>query len=103
MNQLIVPHLDQIAVLCVKHRVRRLELFGSTAGDDFDPSRSDVDFMVEFEPAPREGFSDRYFVLRRALESLLGRPVDLVEQGCVPNPVVAASIQRSKVPVYAAA
>ena len=103
MNELVTHNLEKIAELCRRHGVKRLEVFGSAARDDFDPARSDVDFMVEFCPAPRGGFSDRYFVLRRELESLLGRHVDLVEDGAVRNRTVAESIARSKVPVYAAA
>ena len=104
MNPLVTHNLEKIAELCRKHRVLRLEVFGSAVRDDFDPARSDVDFMVEFQPGiALGGFGDRYFVLRRELEALLGRPVDLVEEGCVRNPIVAASIERSKVPVYAAA
>ena len=103
MNALVVHNLEKIAELCRKHGVKRLEVFGSAARDDFDPARSDVDFMVEFYPYEFEGFGDKYFVLRRELEGLLGRHVDLVEEGCVVNPIVLASIERSKVPVYAAA
>ena len=104
MDALVMRNLEAIAALCREHGVKRLELFGSAAREDFDPARSDVDFMVEFYPyAPSGGFADKYFVLRRALEELLGRHVDLVEEGCVPNPYVRASIERTKVPVYAAA
>lgn len=37
-----------IAALGQKYAVRRLDLIGSALRDDFDPSRSDVDFVVEF-------------------------------------------------------
>ena len=36
--------------LCQRFRVERLELFGSATRDDFDPDRSDFDFLVEFLP-----------------------------------------------------
>ena len=103
MNALVMQNLEKIAELCRRHGVKRLELFGSAARDDFDPARSDVDFMVEFEPGPIRGSSDRYFGLARELETLLARPVDLVEVGCVRNPIVASYIERDKVRVYAAA
>lgn len=102
MNPLVVHNLEKIAELCRKHGVKRLELFGSAAREDFDPVRSDVDFLVEFYPEPRKGLDDRYFVLIEELGTLLGRHVDLVEAGCVRNPYVLASIERAKVEIYAA-
>jgi predicted nucleotidyltransferase len=103
MNELVTHNLEKIAELCRKHGVKRLELFGSAARDDFDPVRSDVDFMVEFFPYEPQGFGDKYFVMMRELEELLGRHVDLVEVGCVRNPYVRASIERTKVSIYDAA
>lgn len=57
----------------------RLEIFGSTTRGDFDPARSDADFLVTFQPAVRNdiGALDD---LKESLEELLGRPVDLVER-----------------------
>lgn len=103
MIELITNNLKAIAELCVQYGVSRLEVFGSAVRADFDSTVSDLDFAVEFLPRPRSGLDDNYFKLRTALEQLLGRPVDLVEAGCVSNPVVAAAIERGKVPVYAAA
>ena len=46
---------EELRELCRWFHVRRLDLFGSAAGDDFDPARSDLDFLVEFDPqAPRQ-------------------------------------------------
>jgi hypothetical protein len=45
MLKLIEEHRVEIAGLCRKHGVKRLELFGSAARGDFDPGRSDVDFF----------------------------------------------------------
>lgn len=103
MHELVLHNLEKIGELCRKHGVKRLELFGSAARGDFDPARSDVDFMVEFEPGPVIGSADRYFGMLRELETLLGRRVDLVEVGCVRNPIIAAYIDKDRVPVYAAA
>lgn len=103
MIELVAQNLGAIAALCRRHRVARLDVFGSAARDDFAPGRSDLDFVVEFMPGPRSGLDDVYFKLRADLELLLHRPVDLVERGCVSNPVVSAAIERGKVQVYAAA
>lgn len=103
MIDLIRANLGSIIELCRQHRVQRLFLVGSATGGEFDASRSDVDFLVEFEPHPRRGFDDVYLLLKEDLERLLGRPVDLIERHCVHNPYVRASMERSKVPLYAAA
>ena len=73
-------HIDgqALAAFCRSHRIRRLSLFGSVLRDDFDPRKSDVDVLVEFEPGGDRGLT--YFDLARMaqeLESIFGRPVDL--------------------------
>ena len=41
----------ELKELCRRYRVRRLDVFGSAATSrGFDPQRSDLDFLVEFEP-----------------------------------------------------
>ena len=80
-------HLDiakkrsELTALCRRYDVARLEVFGSAArGGDFDPKRSDADFLVEFKPDSRMPPLEQFFGLADALEQLLGRPVDLVER-----------------------
>jgi predicted nucleotidyltransferase len=75
----ITDNLDALADICRRHGVTRLEIFGSAARGDFDPARSDADFLVTFQPAVRNdiGALDD---LKESLEELLGRPVDLVER-----------------------
>ena len=53
MEQQIEQKREQLAELCRQHRVQRLALFGSALREDFDPERSDLDFLVEFEPLPK--------------------------------------------------
>jgi hypothetical protein len=76
---------------------------GSAARGDFDPDRSDVDFLVEFDRTHPDALSlGTYFGLKEALEGLLGRPVELVEPGAVRNPYLKTSIEGSREPVFAA-
>lgn len=103
MNPLIRPHLDAIADLCRRHHVRRLALFGSATRDDFDPQRSDVDFLVDFESLPPGEHADSYFGLLEDLEALLGRPVDLVESSTLRNPYRRQEIEATQVLLHAAA
>lgn len=102
MTTLIADHATEIAALCRRFGVRRLDVFGSAVRDDFDPAHSDVDFLVDFEPdEERNRFRD-YFDLREALAGLLGRPVDLVMARAVRNRYLKAAIESERRLVYAA-
>ena len=72
------------------------------ARPDFDPQRSDVDLLVEFEPGSSLKALDHYFGLKESLEALLGRTVDLVVAGAVRNPYLRATIERDRETLYAA-
>jgi len=74
--------LPRIEELCRKHSAVRLDIFGSGARGDFDPERSDYDFLVTFGDVERKGFGDVYFRLLADLEDLFGRQVHLVEEKC---------------------
>lgn len=102
MHHAIAVHQPGIEAICRQYRVRRLDVFGSAArATDFDPQTSDADFLVEFDPDARPGLNS-YFGAKAALESLLGRPVDLVEAGAVRNPYVLQDIDRCRETIYAA-
>jgi uncharacterized protein len=92
---------DEISSLCRRFGVRRLVLFGSAVSGRFDADRSDVDFLVEFDPDLPSHF-EAYFGLKEALEGLFGRPVDLVEPPALENPFFAASVERTGQELYAA-
>lgn len=71
-------------------------------GGDFDEAASDADFLVKFGPfEPDNGFR-QYFGFAEEMEKLLGRKVDLVEDGVVRNPYIKAEIERSKRLVFSA-
>jgi predicted nucleotidyltransferase len=102
VQPIIETRRAELAELCRRFQVRRLEVFGSATRDNFDPARSDVDFLVEFEPeSPLRGL-DQYFGLKEGLETLFDRQVDLVEAGVVKNPYLLAGIERSRETLYAA-
>lgn len=104
MHLLIAKHREAIKALCRQYGIRRLEVFGSAARvDDFDPARSDVDFLLEIDPNRTHAFSmEDYLDFQDALSQLLGCPVDLVVADSVRNPYVRADIERSREVVYAA-
>jgi predicted nucleotidyltransferase len=65
MLEQIEQKREQIAQLCRQYHVRRLAVFGSAFSGEFDPQRSDVDFLVEFHHlAP--GITDDQQIMRFA-------------------------------------
>ena len=103
MLPLIEQHRPEITALCRRFGVRRLAVFGSAARErDFDPARSDVDLLVEFEPISPGAYVDVYFGLKEGLEQVFGRPVDLVADAAIRNPYFRQGIEQSKALLYAA-
>ncbi|MEK7757805.1 MAG: nucleotidyltransferase domain-containing protein [Planctomycetota bacterium] len=88
--------------MCRKHRVRRLEVFGSAADGTFDPVRSDLDFLVEYETLSPGEHYEAYFGLWKDLKTLFGRKVDLVEPQTLRNPYLVADVNATRKLVYAA-
>jgi predicted nucleotidyltransferase len=96
------PQLDAIAEACRHHKVLRMHLFGSALRDDFDPSRSDLDLLVEFQPIDPSALVLAYFSLEQQLVSITGKKVDLVMADAVRNPYVRRDIDVSKQLIYEA-
>jgi uncharacterized protein len=99
---LIEAHAAEIAELCQRFHVSRLDVFGSAARVvDFDPARSDIDILVSYATDASPNMWN-HFALRDALSDLLGRKVDLVMADSVENPFVRAGIERSRQVLYGA-
>jgi uncharacterized protein len=62
----ISSHREELRELCRLFHVRRLDLFGSAAADDFDGERSDLDFLVEFDPRAPEGWRPEFPISARS-------------------------------------
>lgn len=102
MNTIVLEYQQEIEKLCRNFCVQRLELFGSAANASFDPEQSDFDFLVEFEPLTKGAYAATFFGFKRALEQLLGRPIDLVVASSIRNPYFRQSVEQSKALLYAA-
>ncbi len=98
----VSEHRAEIAALCHRFHVRRLDLFGSAARKSDFTANSDIDFLVEFEISPTSPALADYLDLRDALTSLFGREVDLTMVSAVRNPCLRASIDRSRAPLHGA-
>ncbi len=95
----IEKYMPEIAELCRRLRINRLDVFGSATSDDFH-AESDVDVLVQFEP-DGDGLFNRYFDLKEGLEGIFGRPVDVIVEDSLRNPYFKASVERSRRTVYA--
>jgi len=78
MSNITVPQ-EKIADFCRRHQIRRLSFFGSVLGEEFGPE-SDVDVLVEFQPAAKRGLL-RLAAMEQELGEILGRKVDLNTPG----------------------
>ena len=74
MTDIVEHHLEAIRAHCREYGVARLDVFGSAATGEFDPDRSDVDFIIAYPPGYEFGpWLTRYFDLQERLEALRSR------------------------------
>ena len=86
LSPLIERQSAAIRALAQEYGVARLEVFGSVCTPEWDPERSDVDFLVEYSPNYNFGpWASRLFALENALAELLDRKVDLVMMSALKN------------------
>ena len=90
---------DDIARLCLRLGVRRLELFGSGTRS---ASPRDLDFLVDLGDRRPAEYAAAYFALREELEALFARPVDLVTPAGLSNPYFRQRVEQEKTLLYAA-
>lgn len=102
MIPLLHQNHDHLKQLCQKHHVRRLEVFGSAADGSFQPSASDLDFLVDYLPLSNGEYVDAYFGLLSDLEDLFQRKIDLVADRAIRNPYFRKGVDQSRQVIYAA-
>jgi len=94
----IADYKQFIENICKDLQVKCLDLVRSATREDFQPERSDIDVLVEFNGLHRLFY--RYFELKIRLEQLLGRNVDIIQYSAVNNPYVKRGLNRNKVRIY---
>jgi len=88
---------EQIAAFCRARGIRKLSFFGSVLRDDFDPARSDIDVLAEFEPGILQRAGFQYFGYAQELAAILGHKVDFCSRL---HPLILGRIQGELFPVY---
>ena len=86
--------------LCQQNKVKSLYVFGSVLTDHFN-DKSDIDLVVDIDSNDPFEYADNYFNLKFALQDLLKRPIDLLENKAIKNPFIRNNIDGSKHLIYA--
>jgi uncharacterized protein len=73
--------------------------FGSTLTDKFNET-SDIDLLIQFLQMDLPDYFDNYMELKEELENLFKRPVDLVENQAIRNPIFRKVVGRGKILIY---
>ena len=97
--KLIELNIEKLKSLCIKYKVKSLYVFGSILTSKFN-ANSDIDFIVDIEDNDPISYSDKYFELKFALESLFNRAIDLVEKRAIKNPEFIKEINNTKIEIY---
>lgn len=97
--KLIDSNKDMLNELCEKYKVEELYLFGSILTDQFRDS-SDIDLLVQFYQMDLADYFDNYMDLKEHLEKLFKRPVDLIENQAINNPIFRRVVDREKQLIY---
>lgn len=77
LPQTIVFDRDALESFCRRHHIRRLSLFGSAVRGELRPD-SDIDFLVEYDPAHRPGLTGLQQIQDELSELCGGRNIDLL-------------------------
>jgi uncharacterized protein len=96
---LIDIYKNQITEICDTHKVKELYIFGSILTDRFSDS-SDIDMLIQFDDIDLLDYFDNYMDLKEKLEMILKRPIDLVENQAVRNPIFRKVLDREKQLIY---
>jgi predicted nucleotidyltransferase len=86
-----------IAAFCRARGIRKLSVFGSVLREDFDPGRSDVEVLVEFNPDAHPGL--KFFGYGDELADIIGRKVDLNTPAWL-SKYFREEVLREAVPIY---
>jgi predicted nucleotidyltransferase len=97
--QFLANNLARLQELCKANHVKTLFAFGSVTRDDFRAD-SDVDLVVDIAETDPLVYADYYFNLKFQLEQLLNRPIDLLEERAIKNPLFRKHLNESKVLIY---
>lgn len=86
---------DRLRHLCAEKGIRRIRVYGSAVRGDFDPTRSDIDLLIDFLPGRTPGFG--FFALGDELAEILGRKVDVSTEKMLSKHFREEALHQAKV------
>ncbi len=89
---------QQIVSFCQHWELREFALFGSVLRDDFN-NNSDIDVLVQFPTEHKLTLFD-VIKMKKELEKMFGRSVDLLEKEELKNPYRRAEILQTLKSIY---
>ena len=89
---------EDIIKFCQKWRIIEFGVFGSVIRNDFRDD-SDVDILVTFAPEVQPKLLDR-LDMQEEIETLFGRPVDILQKSLLKNPYLRAEVLSSCLMIY---
>ena len=90
---------NALTQLCIKNRVKSLYAFGSVLTSSFD-NDSDIDLIVDIDSENPLEYANCYFNLKFALQDILNRPIDLLENKAIRNQYLRQEIDNTKQLIY---
>ncbi|GAB3977232.1 nucleotidyltransferase family protein [Spirosoma terrae] len=100
IHSFLAQKLPVVTRILKENGVKRAYAFGSVCSDHFNET-SDIDLLIDFdEHLDPVTYGENYFTIAQSLESLLGRPVDLVTQRSVKNPYFRKTVEQTKTVIY---
>lgn len=91
---------EKIADFCQRWKITEFAVFGSVLREDFGPD-SDIDVLVTFQSDAPWSMWD-LLDMRKELQDLFGRDVDIVEKAGLRNPFRRHNILNNMEVIYAA-
>ncbi len=108
LKNLILKNVDGLYILCSKHFMKSLFVYGSILNESFN-RESDIDFLYETDTKKFEtlhdskhDYIDNFLEFEENLSVLLKRKVDLIPNIPIQNKYLKESIDQSKQLLYAA-
>lgn len=99
--KIIELNLHKIIEICKRFHVRKLWVFGSILTSRFNED-SDVDLCVDFDwdKISLLDSANNFFGFQEALESLLGRKIDITDDSAVRNPYFREELNETRQLIY---
>lgn len=99
MIDIIEQNRDELIALCEQTEIKGLWLFGSAATGNWDPEKSDLDFLFDIGDYDASA-GRRSMRLASGLEKLFGENFDLVSRPAIRRPELRRSVDQSAVAIY---